>query len=1075
VASQGDGAAKVDDVFVIHAEGGDDQAFVNEHLLPALDGLSVGLSSSLPLGRTVVTALVDGVVKSRVTVVVVSLAFLQDSWSNFGEELASHHAVSDGLLVPVLIEECPLPLRLGFRVRLDCRDRATASQKLMRLRELLHEPAPSKKEIPCPYPGMRPFSEVNANLFYGRSAEIRDLSSRIAGGRRELYVFGSSGSGKSSLLRAGVLPRLQQSNDPVIGEPFVTRVIRPDSLAAEVLSNSPSRHVVVIDQLEEIFTIDLEQPKKHREVFAQIALLRKDPRVHLVFAMRIDFLDQLKLSELWPFVQRGYRIDLAPLQGNELREAIEKPAQTVGVAIERSLVERLLVDSNNEPGVLPLLQEVLIHLWSEREGSVVRESDYQALGNKEHNGLGVALARHADTTFANLDERQQLIAQRIFLRLVSFGRGQVSTRRQQRREALTIPKDAELFDPTLRHLIDHRLLTAGVKDTIDLAHEVLISAWPRLEALIEQYVAEEQFRRDLEARAYKWSKRPPAKASRIGLLDTGEVNEAHKWLSSPAAEVVGASDVLRLFLQKSRVAIESRRRWLLVALMVVALVMTSLSVYAFGIARKEERAATDARQLLAAVALREADTDPTLALYFAERAGEYKSDVYADLAMLRAFNAGSWLYSHRLDSVRSADLSDDGRYLVWIDVDFQVHLDDLTSGEKSLLTEERYGETRFLSPDRILVWTEGGDSPAAAVMSLSGEQIYIQPFIASSPVFCPGGSIVLLVWEFGRIHARLLSLDGRKAALLLPAHLGMFLREAECFSVDGGLAILAAVSLVIVQPDGRVITAELPGPINRRGLVSEYGNATMAVDRVGRRAMVYVSDGKGDLIGWISFDSKDSSEEAKLNILKMGELRGAESLSSEASNLEAADSWGIGRFLPDGRVFIASEARMSIVDLDARTIEQVGSQHASNPARIEISPEGDRLAVMLRSGVVMLYSQAGVALAQLLGHHSDEARRRVYAKFNQEGTILLTVGGDGARIWQRPNTELMTFIAQDHDEEMPSCPPLQVSRREDATAWKVCPQDEIWVSSRLRGLCVVREGNPPLCQSPLRQLTPGYL
>lgn len=121
----------------------------------------------------------------------------------FGESLASHHAIRGGLLVPLLLFECRIPLRLDFRVRLDCRDPRNRGSEIGRLRELLQAPVPPKQEIPCPYPGMRAYSAENAALFGGRDHEIDDLVQRLSAGLRELYVIGPSGSGKSSLLQSG--------------------------------------------------------------------------------------------------------------------------------------------------------------------------------------------------------------------------------------------------------------------------------------------------------------------------------------------------------------------------------------------------------------------------------------------------------------------------------------------------------------------------------------------------------------------------------------------------------------------------------------------------------------------------------------------------------------------------------------------------------------------------------------------------------------------------------------------------------------------------------------------------------
>ncbi len=459
------------DVLILHAEAEPDATFVRSYLVPEL-GIGIDrvmLSSALPLGMTLVEAIEHGVTSSRVTVVVVSSAFLAEGWAVFGESLAGHHAMRGGLLVPLLLFDCALPLRLEFRCKLDCRDPARRAAEMARLRALLDLPAPVEREIPCPYPGMRPYTAENAALFCGRSRDADGRVSRIAGGLRELYVIGPSGSGKSSLLRSGVVPRLERAVDPVVGEPFTVHVLRPGSapaqrLAATVASLGPQRTLLVIDQLEEIFT--LADRDGRRELFAKLDQLRRVPTCHLALIVRADFQGALMQSELWPHVQRSYRHEIGPLRGDDLREAITTPAGRVGVELEPALLDRLLTDAANEPGSLPLIQETLVHLWTKRERNLLTAAQYAKLGDGVASGLGVALANRADATFAALDDVGQAIAQRMFVRLVSFGENRGDTRRQQPLSALRAGEPFERLDATLQHLIEGRLLTADGDDTL---------------------------------------------------------------------------------------------------------------------------------------------------------------------------------------------------------------------------------------------------------------------------------------------------------------------------------------------------------------------------------------------------------------------------------------------------------------------------------------------------------------------------------------------------------------------------------------------------------------------------------
>lgn len=558
------------DVFILHAEDQADATFVRSYLVPEL-GLSsdrVLLSSALPPGMTVVQALEQGVVTSRVTVAVVSPAFLHESWSIFGETLAGYHAIYGGLLVPLLLSDCALPLRLEFRVRLDCRESGRRAAEIARLRSLLDLAAPPEREIPCPYPGMRPYTAENAALFCGRTRDIDRLVSLIAGGLRELYVIGPSGSGKSSLLRSGVVPRLERAVDPVVREPFVVQLLRPGSapgqrLAATVgsLGSYTARTLIVIDQLEEVFT--LTDRAGRREFFAGLDKLRAIPAIHLAFALRADFQGALMQSELWPHVLRSHRHELEPLRGDALCEAISVPAQRVGVDLEPTLLERLVGDAANEPGALPLIQEALVHLWGKRERNLLTAAQYARAGDGVTSGLAVALSNRADASFAALDDIGQAIARRVFLRLVSFGEGRADTRRQQPLSALRDGLDPERFIATLHHLTECRLLTADGDETsgnvvVDLAHEALIAAWPRLQEWIRMHRKTEQQRRYLEVDAAQWAQRAREGRNEVGLLDDGQLIELDGWFTADLQRDIGVGQQVEAFVAASRAAAAAR-------------------------------------------------------------------------------------------------------------------------------------------------------------------------------------------------------------------------------------------------------------------------------------------------------------------------------------------------------------------------------------------------------------------------------------------------------------------------------------------------------------------------------------
>ena len=315
------------------------------------------------------------------------------------------------------------------------------------------------------------------------------------------------------------------------------------------------------------------QTEREAVPFQEVLLrLIETPNCYLILTVRAEFYDNLMKSLLWPKIQ-SYRLEVAPMDQARLREAIMKPAENAGVFIEPALVERLLADAGREPGTLPLIQETLVLLWEhlERRFLPLRAYDdlvlvlprkaYGALGSKKLTGLQVAIARRADEAVAALSEEQQQIARRIFLRLIQFGEGRADTRRQQSVDQLrSFGEDSRLFERTLLHLADRRLLTLSGEEEdsskkVDIAHEALIEGWPALQWWIIERREAEQTRRFLMRQVEEWVRL--GKGS-FGLLDDAQVAEAERWLSSPDAEELGYDETLIELVEASVRAIQRR-------------------------------------------------------------------------------------------------------------------------------------------------------------------------------------------------------------------------------------------------------------------------------------------------------------------------------------------------------------------------------------------------------------------------------------------------------------------------------------------------------------------------------------
>jgi WD40 repeat protein len=620
------------DVFVVHADAAADEAFVNGYLLPTL-GLAperVLRRQSLELGQFIAEEIERGVRSSRVTIVVLSAAYMDDAWAAFGEQLAAYASVAKdvhGVLLPLLREDCKLTMHVQALAKLDFRDpsRALWDAEIARLRAYLDRPAAAGADLPCPYPGMRPFTEDDVGRFFGRELELDTIVYRLRQGEREIYVIGPSGSGKSSLIAAGLVPRLTRGVERL--PRFFARTFRPGEQPLERLAAALegdvaalaaavetllARHppatslLLVIDQLEELFAAAGDDQR--RDFLAALRGLQADPRCVLVFTLRADFYGAFMTSSLWTDNDgRISRIDLAPPGSESLRVVIERPARDLGVYVQPELVSRLLDDAAREPGALPLLQETLFQLWGKRRERLLALADYQALSNGARTGLAFAVEKHAEFVLVRLTSAQKTTAFRILLRLVNFGEGRADTRRQQPRDALRSEGDAAAgFDAVLQCLVSHRLVTVTGDDQrrdvrVDLAHEILIQAWSTFADKIRTSRAHEQRRRDLENAAAAWR---VSGSDDDGLLGPVRLAEAVAWREASAQDL-GHTAGLAAFLAASEAAqsaaMRLRRRSTRVAFSGVTLfaaITSTLALVALRNANKaaEERSAAEVQR-----------------------------------------------------------------------------------------------------------------------------------------------------------------------------------------------------------------------------------------------------------------------------------------------------------------------------------------------------------------------------------------------------------------------------------------------------------------------------------------------
>ncbi|WP_326583172.1 hypothetical protein OG889_31900 [Streptomyces sp. NBC_00481] len=361
-----------------------------------------------------------------------------------------------------------------------------------------------------PYRGLARFETDDSGLFFGRdrlTADLVDLVRR----RRFAAVFGPSGIGKSSLLRAGLIPVLRESEEPDL-RPSAIRILTPgDQLSRthELLregsgpgdgtGTGTGDRLVVVDQFEEVFTLCHDPAERAR--FIDLLLTARDPenRLRVLVAVRADFYGRCAEHRELAEALGDANLLAGPMSSTELREVVVKPAAAAGLTVERALTTRLVEEITDAPGGLPLLSHVLLETWRRRRGKTLTLAGYEAAG-----GLDGAIAKTAEDVHSRFTEGEAATARRVLLRLISPGDGTPDTRRPaDRAELETTGTGREEVAQVLEALTRARLLTLD-GPTVEVAHEALLTAWPRLRGWIEEDRDRLRAHRQLTEAARAW-------------------------------------------------------------------------------------------------------------------------------------------------------------------------------------------------------------------------------------------------------------------------------------------------------------------------------------------------------------------------------------------------------------------------------------------------------------------------------------------------------------------------------------------------------------------------------------------
>ncbi|WP_207756583.1 nSTAND1 domain-containing NTPase [Nonomuraea cypriaca] len=871
----------------------------------------------------------------------------------------------------------------------------------------------------APYVGLSAFRLEDADLFFGREHLLGELVERLRTDRL-ITLFGASGAGKSSLLRAGLLAswphqsviftpgahpleecavRLARLTGTPPGLVRAELAADPRALhlfARQVTVDAPGDLLVVVDQFEEVFTLCRDVAERTRFAESLVTAARAgDSRCHVVLGVRSDFHAHCTGHPVLRD-ELTSRLVVGPMTTGELRRAISAPASRAGCAVEQALLVDLVAHANGRAGVLPLLSHALLETWRRRRGNTLTLTGFQAAG-----GIDGALAHTAERVYADLEPARQRLARDLFHRLTALGEGTEDTKRRILRAELdTTDPGTEVV---LERLAAQRLITMD-GDTVELTHEALIRSWPRLhEWLSEDRDALRTHRRLTEA-AQAWQELGRDESALYRGVRLATAREVAGRLSRLEREFLDASEAAEA--EEAEAALRGTRRLhrlvtLLSVLLALAVAASAVAVGAQRQAAQERNTATSQRVAERAAASRL--TDPALAARLSLAAYRLSANEVTRGSLLSAFGTphATRLTGHG-DDVVAVALSRDGRLAATASADATITLTDVTDPHhpRELATVNANARSAALSPDgrtlaaggdgAVLLWDVADPSRPRRLPSLTGHAGAV-----GAVAFSPDGR-TLAGADAGHL-VRLWDLT-RGGSATLSGHTGGV--KSVAFSADGRTLASASAdrtvrlwdltsrtSAVLSGHTGGVNAVAFGGPV----LASAGEDGTVRLwDLAGDP--LSAADGHTDAVRALTFMGDalvSGGADASVRVWDVGDPREPRELATLAGHTGTVTSAAFaGRTLATA----GSDHTTRLWDLPGDTL----TGHHSSVYGAAFSPDGRSLATAGYDRAIRLWNLRD-RTSEVLSGHTGPVNAVAYSP---DGRMLASASADGtARLW----------------------------------------------------------------------------